>query len=681
MTKNSNDSDHLYLEEVLGEKALTEVKAWNKRSLSRLQADPRYKIMESEALEILNSKDKIPYVSYRNGEVHNFWQDADHVRGIWRKSTLETYLTNEPIWETVLDIDALAEAEDKNWVFKGNSHLSPDYELTIVSLSDGGKDAVVRREFNTERKSFVEDGFEAPESKGTSDWLDADHLVIGVDFGPDTMTDSGYPMIAKLWKRGTPLSDALEIGRGQQSDVGYWPSVLELSDGRREIIVNRSITFFTSETFWYPRSDDGVIGKAVKFPIPLKSSINGEFKGQVLLSLNEDWRGHQSGELVSFSINDFMKDGKISTVSRVYAPDEKSSVGRLGITRSKVLLSTTTDVKGSAHAFDWDGEKWSSTKLDFPINGSVSIASTNDQEEIAFIATESFLTPNTLWRLNTETMTKAKAKSLPSWFDSASMVSEQFFVTSTDGVSIPYFVVHKKNLVMDGTAPTLLYGYGGFEVSLNPSYSPTRGKLWIERGGVYVLANIRGGGEYGPKWHQAGLKTKRQLIYDDFISVVEDLIAKKLTSPKHLGIEGGSNGGLLVGVMFTQRPDLFNAVICSVPLLDMMRFHTLLAGASWVGEYGNPEDPTEGKFLRSISPYHNIDPKAEYPEIFLITSTKDDRVHPAHARKMAKRLEELGHKFLYYENIDGGHSAAANLKETAKRLALQHTYLLQKLAD
>lgn len=680
-TTTQADNDHLYLEEVLGEKALEEVKSWNKRTLDRLESDPRFKVMEAEALEILNSKDKIPYVSYRGGEVHNFWQDANHIRGIWRKSTLESYLSDDPTWETILDYDALSKAEGKNWVYKGSDHLAPNYERAILSLSDGGKDAVIRREFNVKIKRFVEGGFEVAESKGNTNWLDADHLVIGVDFGPGTLTDSGYPMIAKLWKRGTPLTNAIEIGRGEKEDVSYQASVFELSNGRRAIMATRWITFYESETFWLPRNKDGSIGKAIKFPIPRKAYLRGEFKGQILMSLNEDWRSHKSGELVSFSIDDFMQDGKISNISLVYAPDEKSSIGRLGVTKSKLLLSTTTDVKGSAHAFDWDGKAWTSKKLDFPANGSVSIGFTNDKEDIAFISTESFLTPDTLWTLNSKTMEKALAKSLPDWFDANSMVSEQFFSTSSDGTKIPYFVVRKKDLPMDSSAPTLLYGYGGFKISLNPSYNPTRGKLWIERGGVYVLANIRGGGEYGPKWHQAGLKTNRQKIYDDFISVAEDLIDKKITSPAHLGIEGGSNGGLLMGVMFTQRPDLFNAIICSVPLLDMMRYHTLLAGASWVGEYGNPEDPEEGEFLRSISPYHKINPDTDYPEIFFLTSTKDDRVHPAHARKMAKRLEDLGHMFLYYENIDGGHSAAANLKETAKRLALQHTYLFQKLKD
>jgi prolyl oligopeptidase len=674
------DEDHLYLEEVLGDKALGQVKVWNTRSLDRLMADPRFAKMQADALEILNSKDKIPYVSYRGGEVHNFWQDETHVRGIWRKSTLESYLGDSPKWETVLDFDTLAKDEGKNWVYKGNSCLSPDYELCIVNLSDGGKDAVVRREFNTRTKTFVKDGFVTEESKGTVSWLDKDHVVLSVDFGEGTMSDSGYPIVAKLWKRGTPLSSAVEIGRSEKTDVGYWAGTFELADGSREIMNARSMTFYDSRYDWIPQKD-GALQSPISLPIPQKVNMYGAFKDQVLLQINEDWRGFKTGDLVSFDIHDFMKDGAIETINLVFSPDAKSSLNGVGGTKSKLLLSISKDVTSAAYAFDYQDGKWTSDKLDFPANGTVSIGATNDKEDVAFISSESFLTPDTLWTYNTATGEKAPAKSLPTWFDASSMTAEQFFSESTDGTKVPYFVVRKKGLKMDGSNPTLLYGYGGFKISLNPSYSATRGKLWLENGGVYVLANIRGGGEYGPKWHQAGLKTERQKIYDDFISVAEDLIDKKITSPKHLGIEGGSNGGLLMGVMFTQRPDLFNAVICAVPLLDMMRYHTLLAGASWMGEYGNPEDAVEGAFLRKISPYHNIDPKADYPEVFFITSTKDDRVHPGHARKAAKRMEDQGHDFLYYENIDGGHSAAANLKETAKRLALQHTYLMQKLKD
>ncbi len=680
-TPGKTDNDHLYLEEVLGEKALTEVKSWNARTLERLTADPLFEQMNNEVLAIVNSKEKIPYVSYRGGEVHNFWQDEQHVRGLWRKTTLASYLSDQPAWETVLDIDALAKSENKNWVYKGNNCLAPDYQRCFINLSDGGKDAAVMREFNTQSKSFVENGFVTTESKGGMDWIDENRVIIGIDFGENTMTNSGYPMVAKIWQRGTPLSSAVELDRGQQTDVGYWGGVIELSDGRREIISTRALSFYDTEAFWFKSLEDGINFKKVKIPLPSKANISGEYKGQILVKLNEAWQGYNTGDLVSFNVYDFMKNGEINKVNLVFSPDQKSSLGNLGVTQSKVLLSIYRDVSGAAYAFDWDGKVWTSEKLPFPENGSVSIGSTNPKEDIAFISAESFLYPDTLYTFNTTTGEKAVAKSLPSWFDAERMVSEQFFVTSPDGTQVPYFVVRDKNTKMNGKNPTLLYGYGGFEVSLNPSYSATRGKLWLERGGVYVLANIRGGGEYGPKWHQAGLKTQRQRIYDDFIAVAEDLIAKNITSAAHLGIEGGSNGGLLMGVMFTQRPDLFNAVICAVPLLDMLRYHTLLAGASWMGEYGDPEDSVEGKFLRKISPYHNLETQVDYPEVFFITSTKDDRVHPGHARKMAKRMEDQGHEFLYYENIDGGHSAAANLKETAKRLALQHTYLMQKLSS
>ena len=571
------NEDHLYLEEVLGEKAISEVKVWNERTLSRLTGDPRFAVLEGQALEILNSKDKIPYVSYRNGETHNFWQDAQAVRGIWRKSTLDSYLSAEPKWETVLDIDALAKAEDKNWVYKGNSCLSPDYELCMVTLSDGGKDASIQREFNAKTKSWVEGGFVTKESKGGSSWLDRDTQLVGVDFGPGTMTASGYPMTARLWKRGQPLDRAVEFMRGEPSDVALWTGAHERADGSREIIVTRAVTFYDNETFWIPRKD-GVLQNPVKFPVPPKSSLGSEFKGQMLLTLNEDWREFKTGDLVSFAMDDFMADGEIASVNLVYRPDEKSSLNGYGQTKSKILMSISRDVTSGAYEFDWDGKKWTSRPLDFPANGTVSIGATNDKEDIAFINSDSFLSPSTLWTYDTGSANKAKAKALPDWFDASAMVAEQFFATSKDGTKVPYFVVRSKATKLDGTNPTLLYGYGGFEVSLNPSYSATRGKLWLEQGGVYVLANIRGGGEYGPKWHQAGLKTNRQRIYDDFIGVAEKLIADKITAPKHLGIEGGSNGGLLMGVMFTQRPDLFNAVVCAVPLLDMLRYDKLTSG-------------------------------------------------------------------------------------------------------
>ncbi len=681
MTTANSDDAHLYLEEVLGDKAIAEVRSWNDRTLKRLTSDPRFAKMEADVLAIVNSKDKIPYGSYRNGVVQNFWQDETHVRGIWRRTTLDSYMSATPAWETVLDVDALAKEEGKNWVYQGGGQcLEPELELCMVTLSDGGKDASLMREFNVKTKSFVKDGFITRESKGGTGWLDKDTQIVGIDFGEGTMTESGYPMTARLWKRGQPLDEAVEFFRGEKSDVSAGASSFERADGSREVIAYRGLTFYDSETYWIPRKD-GAFGAPVKFPIPTKAALGAEFKGQMLLSLNEDWREFKSGDLLSFSFDAFMKTGKIETVHLVIRPDERSSLGGYGVTKDQILMSVMRDVTSTVFAYDWDGGKWTSKPLDFPANGSVGVASSDNKESLTFVSSTSFLTPSTLWAYDTATGKKTKAKALPDWFDASQMVAEQKFANSKDGTKVPYFIVRSKKTKMDGKNPTLLYGYGGFEVSMTPGYSASMGKLWLEQGGVYVLSNIRGGGEYGPKWHQAGLKTKRQVIYDDFIAIAEKLIADKVTSPKHLGIEGGSNGGLLTGVMFTQRPDLFGAVISSVPLLDMLRYDKLLAGASWVGEYGSPADPVEGAFLKSISPYHNVKTGVKYPEIFLLTSTKDDRVHPGHARKMAKRLEDMGYSFLYYENIDGGHSAAANLKETARRLALQYTYLLQKLKD
>jgi prolyl oligopeptidase len=316
-----------------------------------------------------------------------------------------------------------------------------------------------------------------------------------------------------------------------------------------------------------------------------------------------------------------------------------------------------------------------------PKNASVHIAASIDREDRAFVDVAGFLDPNTLWLVEPEAEGAAPVKSLPSRFDASGNVVEQFEATSSDGTLVPYFVIRPKALRVDRSAPTVLYGYGGFQVSLTPSYLGAAGRLWLEKGGVYVIANIRGGGEFGPAWHRAALKSDRRLAFDDFIAVAEDLIRRGITSPRRLGIMGGSNGGLLMGVMLTQRPDLFRAVVIQVPLLDMLRYHKLLAGASWIAEYGDPDLPGEAAFLASISPYHNLKPGIAYPEPFFVTSTKDDRVHPGHARKMAARLQAMGLPFLYYENVGGGHSAAANLEERARRTALEFTYLTRKLMD
>lgn len=676
-------AQHLWLEEVEGDDALAWVTAQNERTLAALQADPHYSAYETDALDVLNSSERIPYGSVRDGLVYNFWQDSVNVRGLWRRTTLASYATETPEWETLLDFDKLAEAEGANWVYKGANCFRPTpgakYRC-LVSLSDGGKDAVVNREFDLETKTFVQGGFVTPEAKQGLSWAGADTLLVATNWGEGTLTESGYPFIVKRWQRGTPLESAEELIRGKETDVGVWPMSMKLEDGRILQGAVLAETFFTSSYYWFPDGET----KAVRWPFPEKVSVNGIYKGQMLFSLEQDWApegqaAFKAGDLVAFPLEDFLTTRKLPPVTLVFRPTETQAVNGVAIAKGAALLSITDNVVGKVLRLEPSADGWATTSVALPGTGAVGIAFSDDEETTVFLNYEDFLTPDSLLNYDIATGEVTSLKSLPPKFDTGGLKVEQFFATSKDGTKVPYFIVHRESLPLDGTTPTLLYGYGGFQVSYGPSYSPVTGRLWLEQGGAYVLANIRGGGEFGPNWHQAGLKVNRQRIYDDFIAVGEDLIAKKITSPEHLGIMGGSNGGLLMGVMLNQRPDLWNAVVVQVPLLDMLRYHFLLAGASWVDEYGSPDVPGERAFLETISPYHNFDASKPYPVPFFVTSTKDDRVHPGHARKMAKRFEEAGLPFWYFENMDGGHAAAADQSARAKRQALEFTYLRQQL--
>ncbi|MGB0370953.1 MAG: prolyl oligopeptidase family serine peptidase [Opitutales bacterium] len=680
----SSFDEMLWAEEVEGEEALAWVRKHNERSLADLQADPRYPGFESAAKQILTSNERIPYGSVRDGFVYNFWQDATHVRGLWRRTPAAEYANEEPAWETILDFDQLAKDENKNWVFKGAKSFKPkgaDKYVYLVSLSDGGKDAVINREFDMERKAFVDGGFITPEAKQGITWVDRDTVLIATDWGEDTLTDSGYPMIVKRWKRGTPLSDAIELYRGQKSDVGVWPMVLELANGDIVECATEADTFFTS-THWHFTQD----GTPVKWPLPQKSDVEGLFEDQMLIALREDWspegRGIalKAGDLCAFDFRKFWESGKLPEVSLVFRPNKTQAVNGVSITKGAALLSINENVSSKLLRLDYSQNSWALSEIKLPGEGTAYVVFADKHEDSVFVGYDDFLTPDSVLEYSVEHQNITPLKEIPEKFDASKLVVEQHFVPSQDGTQIPYFVVRNKDIPFDGTTPTLLYAYGGFQVSLRPHYRATVGKLWLEQGGAYVLANIRGGGEFGPAWHQAGLKTNRQRIYDDFIAVAEDLIERKITSPKKLGIMGGSNGGLLMGVMLNQRPDLWNAVVVQVPLLDMLRYHLLLAGASWVDEYGSPEVPEERAFLEKISPVHNFAPEEKnYPTPFFVTSTKDDRVHPGHARKMGALFEQADLPFYYYENIDGGHSAAANQTERAKRIALEYTYLFKQL--
>jgi prolyl oligopeptidase len=679
LTKNDTDP-FLWLEEVEGEQALAWVRAQNARSLALLEADPRYGRLYDAALAVITAEDRIPYPMFLGDGVSNFWQDSKHVRGLSRRTTLASYRSAEPQWETIYDLDALAAAEGRNWVAGGAAILPPEDRRAMLGLSDGGKDAVTFREFDIAERRFVGSGFTLSEGKQSAVWLDADTLFVARDWGPGTMTASGYPYIVKRWRRGTPLDAAEEVFRGAPDDVSVRAGVLRDTDGTvRGVVMTRALDFYVSERFLL--TDAG----ALRLPLPGKASLQAFVSGQLVFSLEEEWRRggttYPSGALISLDLAQCLADLDAAETRLLYAPGPRETIEGVVATRSFLLVAIYRNVRGSAAAFHFDGRDWRSTALPLPDNASVQIVAANDRDDTAFIDVAGYLQPNTLYLVDLAADTVEPVKSMPARFDASQAVVDQFEAMSRDGTAVPYFVVRPRDLAFDGNAPTLLYGYGGFQVSMTPAYSGALGKMWIEPGGVYVVANIRGGGEFGPDWHQAALKEHRQRAYDDFIAVAEDLIRRTITSPPRLGIMGGSNGGLLMGVMLTQRPDLFRAVVCQVPLLDMLRFHKLLAGASWMAEYGDPDDRDEAPFLERISPYHRLREGAAYPEPFFLTSTKDDRVHPGHARKMAAKMAAMGLPFLYYENVDGGHAAAANLEERARRSALEFTYLFRKLVD
>jgi prolyl oligopeptidase len=668
----TSDDPYLWLEEVEGERALNWVREQNARSLAVLEGDPRYAQLHADAIALANTRDRLPLGEVREGYLYNFWQDETHVRGIWRRSPLADYARGTPRWETLLDVDALATAENANWVYKGETCLEGTSRC-MVSLSDGGRDASTWREYDLAARAFVDGGFVVPDAKSSVAWIDADTLLVGTDWGQGTMTESGYAFVLKSWRRGTPLASATEVMRGQASDVGVFAASLEDTDGRRLPIAVEADTFFES-TNW--RLDGA---QPQRMNLPPKATIQGLYHANLVFTLEEAWRGMPQGALVAYPLED--TDAEAPRTAVLFAPNERQSVENVTITNDAILVAGFENVRGRILRIANTGGEWATTTLDLPSTGSVNFAGASPTEHIAFAVYEDYVTPDTLYALENNATQARAIRSLPAQFDASRFVAEQFEAVSRDGTRVPYFVVRPRDMQFNGQNPTLLWAYGGFQVSYPPSYSPFVGKLWLERGGVYVVANIRGGGEFGPAWHQAGLRTNRQVIYDDFYAVERDLVERRITSPRRLGIMGGSNGGLLMGVMLNQHPEMINAAVVQVPLLDMLRYDQLLAGASWVDEYGRPNDPEEGAFLRSISPYQNLRRRADFPMPLVITSTKDDRVHPGHARKYVARMIELGMPVLYYENIEGGHSAAANLNQAARRRALEYTYLMQRLMD
>ena len=666
-----------WLEDVTGDKALGWVKAHNAATSSFLEKEPGFDSLQTQIREVLDSKAKIPYVNKMGAYYYNFWRDADHQRGIWRRTTLAEYQKAEPAWETVIDLDAVAASDKENWVWKGADCRYPAWDRCLVNLSRGGADAVVVKEFDLNTKQFVADGFTLPEGHNDVSWQGKDAIFVGTDFGPGSMTETGYPRISKLWQRGTPVSAAKLVYEGQKSDVQIGTGVYE-REGYRYEIVQRTPTFFTAEYFL--REGDTL----TRIDVP-EDAVLSFYGPQMLIKLRGAWTvdGHTyaSGSLLAADFAAF-RAGK-REFSVLFEPTPTTALENWAATQHYLILNTLDNVKGRLVEWHFDAGKWTARKVDAPAFGTLGVESIDeDASDDYFMTSVDFLTPDSLSLAHGGNDERTLLKQRPTYFDSSKYEIAQNEAVSKDGTHVPYFIVKAKGIKLDGNNPTLLYGYGGFEISMTPYYSAAMGKGWLEKGGVYVLANIRGGGEFGPRWHDAALKGKRQNAYDDFIAVAEDLVARKITQPKKLGIMGGSNGGLLMGVMMTERPDLFGAVVCQVPLLDMRHFNKMLVGAQWMGEYGNPDDPKDWAYIKRFSPYHNLHKGTKYPNILFTTSTRDDRVHPGHARKMMAQMEKMGVKSVwYYENTEGGHAGAANNKQVAYMAALEYSFLWKMLSN
>jgi prolyl oligopeptidase len=675
VAQGGEDDPYLWLEDVGGDKALDWVRARNEESAKVVKTDLGFAQLEADLKAILDSDAKIPYVGKQGEYYYNFWKDRNNERGVWRRTTLEQYRKEAPAWEVLLDIDALNKAENENWVWQGADCLKPAYTRCLIALSRGGADANVTREFDLSTKQWVKDGFFRPEAKGGLQWIDQDTVYVYTDFGAGSMTSSGYPRVVKEWKRGTPLEAAKVVYEGKPEDM-YIAGYRDLTTGFERDFVSRTIAFYNDEL--YLRGADGTLTK-IDAPNSANKSVHKEW---LLLELREPWkagdREHAAGSLLATRFDDFMAGKRDFDV--LFAPSNTTSLAGFSPTKNHLILNVLDDVKNRLYVLTHADGEWTRAPLKgAPGFGTVSAGAIDDEESDAYFLTVSdYLTPTTLM-LGEIGKDPEPLKRMPAFYDASGYEIAQHFATSKDGTRVPYFMVSRKGMALDGNNPVLLYGYGGFEISLTPNYAPAAGRGWLQYGGVYVVANIRGGGEYGPRWHQAALKQNRLRAYEDFAAVAEDLIKRQVTRPAKIGIQGGSNGGLLVGNMVTLYPELFAAAVCQVPLLDMKRYNKLLAGASWMAEYGNPDKPEEWEFIKTYSPYHNVKAGTKYPAVLFTTSTRDDRVHPGHARKMMARMKEQEHEVYYYENIEGGHGGAANNQQLAHMQALAYTFLRQQL--
>ena len=680
---SGGEDPYLWLEKLDSPEALAWVRAENTKTTAVLEADPRFAGFNAQALAIEQASERIPFAHRADGGLWNFWQDARHIRGIWRVASPGSYDSGgTPAWKTVLDLDQLGAAEHTNWVWKGAQCNTRHENQCLVALSDGGEDAVTVREFDLRKQQFVGGGFALPRSKQSAVWEDANTLVVAREWTAGELTKSGYPYVIKRWRRGQALSAAVEVYRGSPADARIKVKSFADAQGHQVVVIQRGITFFEWETSLLTPSGTR------KLKLPGKASVVDLLDGQLIVKLDEAWpaAGPQfvPGALAAVELAQALAQPAALRPSLVFAPSARQSIEDVAATRSGLLVTLLDNVRGRASLFTRSRKgRWQAAPIALPDNLAVRISDTSPYSAIAYLSVSGYLQPESQWRVDGGA-SKAQAsmlRSLPAQFDASQLVVEQFDAASSDGTRIPYSIVHPHGMPLDGSHPTILHAYGGFGVSVTPSYSGTMGKLWLERGGVYVVANIRGGGELGPPWHEAGVKTKRQIIYDDFTAVARDLIARGVTSPRRLGIMGGSNGGLLMGVEMTQHPELWGAVDIAVPLLDMLRFEQIAAGSLWTGEYGSVSNAQERDFLAKISPYNTLRRDVKYPQALVWTTSKDDRVGPQHARKYAARLAEYGIPYYFYEFSEGGHGGDANLQEIARTSAMEFVYFARQLMD
>ena len=681
--KESAEDPFMWLEDVDADKSMNWVLDQNKDTADQYKAMPIYQELFDDAMSALNGKSRIPSISQRGEWVYNYWKDDKNPRGVYRRAKLKDYKNNKPKWQTVMDMDQYNKDNEGQWVFKGMDCLSPKYRKCLTYLSPGGGDSVVMKEFDMKKKKFIKGGFALPNSKMRVSWRDKDHLFVGTDFGEGSMTDSGYPRIVKLWQRGDDLAKAKTLMEVDPSAVWVMAYRSGEGDDAKDFIIEGT-------SFWTSRYHKLVDGKPVALQLPESAVINGSFKDMMIVSLKEDWQfdGQLLSEGTVLMFKPEILTGEKSLIEAgdwnvFLEPKANQNIESISTTNDAVIVTMLEDVVGKVMVYSKDDNKgWNSKTVDFPANGTISLNAVDGESGSFFAQYESFTTPPTLYHVDGKSLKTKSVMSQAASFDGTPYKVEQFFARSADGTFVPYFAIMNKDTEFNGKNPTHIFSYGGFRNSLTPSYSGSYealegayGKMWLDRGGVYVSANIRGGGAYGPKWHKAALLENRTKSYEDFEAVAEDLIKRKITSPDHLGIEGRSNGGLLVGATMTRRPDLYGAVVCGVPLLDMKRYNKLLAGASWMGEYGNPDIPEQWAFIKEYSPYQNMKKDTDYPATFFYTSTRDDRVHPGHARKMAAKMKSYGYPIWYYENTEGGHGGSSTNEQLAERLALAFTHL------